>query len=92
VWRTVCALALDAMEHGRTVLWALAREEAGPTDKATDTSIAAAGRLASAHFWSSVGSFASAAGAVGEYDGLGQEHAFICRRAGVLQANVPSPA
>eukprot|EP00955_Chlamydomonas_euryale_P018854 201059-Chlamydomonas_euryale.AAC.1 len=55
-------MALDAMEHGRAVLWARLAGVAG-TAAAQDTAVlagarqaavGAAGRLAAARFWSSV--------------------------------------
>lgn len=93
VWCAVSALALDAMEHGRTVLWASAHAASGTAQDAHDgvdaASVAAAGRLAVARFWTSMESYASAAGASGKYPDLSETHPFICRRQGALQVNMP---
>jgi len=100
VWAPVCAMALDAMEHGRAVLWARLAGGAG-TAVAQDTAVlagarqaavGAAGRLAAARFWSSVEEFAHHAAAVGAFEGLGADHPFLCRRAGRVEALLPTPA
>eukprot|EP00955_Chlamydomonas_euryale_P015410 165025-Chlamydomonas_euryale.AAC.1 len=71
VWVPVYAMALNVMEHGRTVLWAHLAGGAG-TAAAQDTTVlagarqaavGATGRLAAARFWSSVEEFAHNAAA-----------------------------
>ena len=94
VWRTVSALALDAMEQGRTQLWATAHSAAdadalGGPPTVDATGVAAAGRAASAFFWSSVESFAAAAGAVGGFADLGEAHPFVRQQEGELRVNIP---
>eukprot|EP00955_Chlamydomonas_euryale_P010396 111719-Chlamydomonas_euryale.AAC.1 len=81
VWAPVCAMALDAMEHDRTVLWArLAGVAATAAAQATEVlagarqaAVGAAERLAAARFWS-VEEFAHNAAAVGAFEGLGADH------------------
>eukprot|EP00955_Chlamydomonas_euryale_P022349 236122-Chlamydomonas_euryale.AAC.1 len=80
VWAPVCAMALDAIEHGWTVLWArlagmaatAAALDTGGLAGALQAAVGAAGRLAAARFWSSVKEFAHSAAAVGAFEGLGQ--------------------
>eukprot|EP00955_Chlamydomonas_euryale_P001379 16179-Chlamydomonas_euryale.AAC.1 len=45
VWAPVCAIALDAMEHGRTVLWACLASGTA-TAAAQDTEVLAGARQA----------------------------------------------
>eukprot|EP00955_Chlamydomonas_euryale_P034279 349740-Chlamydomonas_euryale.AAC.7 len=120
-------MALDAMEHGRTVLWArLAGEAAnaaaqdtdavaaqdtdprhGPKTRTQDTdavaaqdmaasarlaAVGAAGRLATARFWSSIEEFAHNAAAVEAFGGLRGDHPFLCHRAGCVEVHQPAPA
>eukprot|EP00955_Chlamydomonas_euryale_P060234 357658-Chlamydomonas_euryale.AAC.4 len=88
--RTYPAMALDAMEHGRTVLQArlaggaatAAAQDTEVLAGARQAAVGAAGRLAAARFWSSVEEFAHNAAAVGAFEGLGSDHPFLCRRAG----------
>eukprot|EP00955_Chlamydomonas_euryale_P027088 285579-Chlamydomonas_euryale.AAC.2 len=88
------------MEHGRTVLWArlagvaatAAAQDTGVLACARQAAAGAAGRLVAARFWSSVEEFAHSAAAVGAFEGLEADRPFLCRRAGHVEAHLPTLA